>query len=165
MATVGRTCVIPDDLEPGIITKHIYRITPERQVVLPHYLHLALWGAPAVREQMFVQVVGQTRPGLNGGIIRKLAIPLPPRIEQIRIVETADRLLSFRDQALTDLSATSLRVQRLRQAILKWAFEGRLVDQDPDDEPTEKLLARIRAERAAVSPTQKRTGRKARRGA
>ena len=50
---------------------------------------------------------------------------------------------------------------RLRQAVLKWAFEGKLVDQDPTDEPAEKLLARIRAERAAAAPTKKSRGRTA----
>jgi type I restriction enzyme S subunit len=47
---------------------------------------------------------------------------------------------------------------RLRQSILKWAFEGRLVDQDPADEPASKLLARIKAERA-VEPVRSRTRR------
>jgi type I restriction enzyme S subunit len=54
------------------------------------------------------------------------------------------------------------RCARLRQAVLKWAFEGKLVDQDPTDEPAEKLLARIRAERAAVNPVRKTLGRRAR---
>ena len=42
-----------------------------------------------------------------------------------------------------------LRCVRLRQSVLAWAFEGKLVDQDPADEPAEKLLARIRAEATA----------------
>jgi type I restriction enzyme S subunit len=162
MATVGRTCVIPDGLEPAIITKHVYRITPNRRVVEPSYLHLALWGGPKVREQMFGHVIGQTRPGLNGGIIRKLAIPLPPRKEQIRVVEAADQLLSSRDQALVEVAMSTRRVQRLRQATLKWAFEGKLVDQDPTDEPAERLLAHIRAQRAAASPAKRPLRRRAR---
>ncbi len=47
-----------------------------------------------------------------------------------------------------------LRV-RLRQSILKWAFEGKLADQDPTDEPASALLERIRAERAAAETTKK----------
>jgi len=161
MATVGRTCVVPDDLEPAIITKHVYRLTPNRVLVEPSFLHLTLWGAPVVRAQMFGQVIGQTRPGLNGGIIRNLAIPLPPRAEQVRVVEAVERLISFRDQAVAELLTSARRSARLRQAVLKWAFEGKLVDQDPTDEPAEKLLARIRAERSAAGPTKKTRGRKA----
>ena len=47
------------------------------------------------------------------------------------------------------------------QATGKWAFEGKLVDQDPTDEPVERLLARIRAERATVTPVRKSRGRRA----
>lgn len=49
------------------------------------------------------------------------------------------------------------RSQRLRQAILKWAFEGKLADQDPADEPASVLLKRIRAERDAAAPTRATT--------
>ncbi|MFN2398563.1 MAG: hypothetical protein ABR543_07965 [Gemmatimonadaceae bacterium] len=43
------------------------------------------------------------------------------------------------------------RIQRLRQSILKWAFEGKLVDQDLTDEPASALLERIRAERESAA--------------
>jgi type I restriction enzyme S subunit len=53
------------------------------------------------------------------------------------------------------------RAARLRQAVLKWAFDGKLVDQDPVDEPADKLLARIRGERPAVAPAKKNGNRRA----
>ena len=156
MATVGRTCVVPEGIEDAIITKHVYRITPQPALVAPNFLHLMLWGAPAVREQMFGQVIGQTRPGLNGSIIRGLAISIAPRPEQDRIIERAEALLSSRAQALEGTARTFGRIARLRRAILKWAFDGKLVDEDPRDEPAEKLLTRIRAERESA-PAKKKT--------
>lgn len=48
------------------------------------------------------------------------------------------------------------RAEKLRQSILKWAFEGKLVDQDPDDEPTAVLLERIKAEREAKPKRRRR---------
>jgi type I restriction enzyme S subunit len=48
------------------------------------------------------------------------------------------------------------RAQRLRQAILKHAFGGKLVPQDPTDEPASVLLARIRASRASVEQGSQR---------
>jgi len=44
MATVGRCCVIPDELEPAIITKHVYRLSAETKLISPRYLLLNLWG-------------------------------------------------------------------------------------------------------------------------
>lgn len=60
MATVGRTCVIPDDIEPAIITKHIYRITLNREVADPYFVMNALRGAQPVLAQMGANVRGQT---------------------------------------------------------------------------------------------------------
>ncbi len=157
MATIGRTCVVPDDLEPAIITKHVYRVSPDRKLVLPQFLHLCMWGGPVLREQMFGQVQGQTRPGLNGTIIKRLAIPVPPLDEQGRILGAADRLLSVGKATQAETAQTGRRLTRLRQSILKWAFEGKLADQDPNDEPASVLLERIKAERDTSKPAKKKS--------
>jgi type I restriction enzyme, S subunit len=160
MATVGRCCVVPSDLEPAIITKHVYRITCDRELVDPRYLHLTLWGAPAVRSQIFGEVIGQTRPGLNGSILKRIAIPLPPRLEQERIVAVVHATISQVDRAVADVADAATRAERLRQGILKWAFAGKLVDQDTNDEPASALLERIQAERAAAPAKKKATRRR-----
>lgn len=59
-----------------------------------------------------------------------------------------------------DCERSVLRLSRLRQSILKSAFEGRLVDQDPTDEPASALLERIRAEREADTQRPSRTSRR-----
>jgi type I restriction enzyme S subunit len=78
----------------------------------------------------------------------------------LRIVAECQRLISL--QAVTTHAAGTERgrIARLRQSILKWAFEGKLVDQDPNDEPASELLARIKAEREKAAPAAT-TGRRA----
>lgn len=81
--------------------------------------------------------------------------PLPPAAEQQRIVAEFERRMSVVDAAERQIAANRVRVRRLRQSILAWAFEGRLVDQDPADEPADVLLARIRTARASVAPIER----------
>jgi type I restriction enzyme S subunit len=147
MATVGRCCVVPANLETAIVTKHVYRISANQGFVNPFYLMFALWGGHEVRRQLFGSVRGQTRPGINGKILRQIAIPIPPLPEQRRIVAEVDRRLSLVAALEASVEAALARAGRLRQAVLKRAFEGRLVPQDPDDEPASVLLERIRAQR------------------
>lgn len=84
-------------------------------------------------------------------------IAVPPLKEQVRIVAEADRLLSVADGSYEMLNANLRRCDRLRQSILKWAFEGKLADQDPSDEPASALLARIKAERDTTQPAKKKS--------
>ncbi len=76
-----------------------------------------------------------------------MLFPLPPLAEQHRIVAEVERRLSVIDELGAVVEANLKRAERLRQAILKRAFEGKLVPQDPSDEPASALLERIRAER------------------
>jgi type I restriction enzyme S subunit len=88
-----------------------------------------------------------------------LAVPLPPLAEQHRIVAEVERRLSIANSVAAGVDAALARAARLRQSILKRAFEGKLVPQDPNDEPASVLLARIRAEReaaGAVRPKKRR---------
>jgi len=77
--------------------------------------------------------------------------------EQRNIVEEIERRLSAADEAekvveqsLRQACPLVRQAERLRQSILKRAFEGKLVPQDPNDEPAEKLLERIKAEKAKM---------------
>lgn len=77
--------------------------------------------------------------------LRGIRIPLPPSREQSEIIRQLEALLSSSEHSEQELDTAKARALRLHQSILKRAFEGRLVPQDPKDEPASALLARIRA--------------------
>ena len=93
------------------------------------------------------QQVGQAN--VNGTKLAAMPIPVPPLGEQRRIVAEVERRLSVAQKAEVSIEANLRRVERLRQSILKQAFSGKLVPQDPGDEPASALLERIRVEREA----------------
>lgn len=76
--------------------------------------------------------------------MERSSIPVPPLAEQAEIVAEVDRRLSVADAAEKEVEHALQRAARLRQAILKRAFEGRLVPQDPTDEPAAALFNRTK---------------------
>jgi type I restriction enzyme S subunit len=78
-------------------------------------------------------------------------IPLPPAPEQHRIVAAIDEQLSRIDAGVKALQRARRNIERMEEAVLQGAVEGKLVPQDPKDEPAEALLKRILKERQAYS--------------
>lgn len=165
--TVGRAAVARPQHHGWLITFHLLRARPSQERCLPEYLRIVFEGAPHVRRQTREASIGTTRAGFNTMLLAMLDIPLPPMAEQQRIVTETERILSEVQDAQGTVSRNLRRCIRLRQSILKWAFEGKLADQDPNDEPASVLLERIKAERAAAATTKPngRGGRKKTRAA
>ncbi len=93
----------------------------------------------------FKSTVGQLRVPKEFVVLSEF--PLPPLPEQHRIVEEIERRFSVADEVEKAIDNSLKQAERLRQSILKKAFEGKLVPQDPNDEPAEKLLERIKMEK------------------
>jgi type I restriction enzyme S subunit len=104
-------------------------------------------------------VTGTAQPKLTQRAMNKIPVPLAPLKEQYKIAEEINRRFSVIDEISKEMELMIRYSDRLRQSILKTAFEGKLVPQDPGDEPAENLLDRIKAERAK-SKGEKDTNRK-----
>src|ERR1700682_1520943 len=102
MASLGRTCVVPRDLETAIITKHVYRISMEEENLYPEYFNLLLQSQTMSRRRMFESAQGQTRPGGNGSILRPRPVPLCSSPEQVEIVTRLSSQLSSIDRLLSE---------------------------------------------------------------
>ena len=122
----------------------------------------AAWLRLCSNTERFRSHVERTRVSTAGqhtvsqGVILPFALPLPPEKEVLAILALADLLVSQSKPVEVALADGRVNASALRQSILKSAFEGRLVPQDPADEPAAVLLDRIRAERAAERNRRKR---------
>jgi type I restriction enzyme S subunit len=129
-------------------------------VIRPHSLVNSNLIFQWVQRDFFLNPLTQIQRGTSYPAVRESDVfaqflPLSPFIEQRKIVEEIESCLSMADE-IERVAERSLRQsERLRQSILKKAFEGRLVSQDPSDEPAEKLLERIKEEKAKRSLEEK----------
>ena len=146
---LGKVSVVPNDY-PEWNTNQAVVLFRASMAVLPRYLAACLmcddvmfWITRTARA-----TAGQSN--ISVGNSRILPIPIPPAREQAVIVETLDETLSQIDAAEMQIEHGLIRASRLRQSILKQAFEGKLVPQDPRDEPASTLLARLAENRTQV---------------
>ena len=84
--------------------------------------------------------------------IKRFPVPLCSLEEAAALIDVVEERLSQIDSAEKTIDTELVRSKRLRQSILKRAFEGQLVPQDPQDEPASILLERIKASREAEQP-------------
>jgi type I restriction enzyme, S subunit len=151
---LGRGWVWSEELSECIHQNHIFRARLTSSGIQPSLVshHGNTFG-----RQWFTKAGKQTTnlASINLGILKRFPIPLPPPAEQEQIVALVEERLSQIDSAEKTIDAELIRAKRLRQSILKRAFEGKLVPQDPKDEPASVLLERIKVSREAEQPKKK----------
>ena len=159
---VGRGCRAVEAERKMAFPDTMIRVSPNEKLLRTKCLSL-VWQAPILREQ--IESSARTTAGIykiNQKHISGFLIPVPhSREEQQEIEKMLESKLSEVDAMEATIEYSLQQTEALRQSILKRAFEGRLVPQDPDDEPAAVLLERIRAERETDSKPAGRRGRKA----
>lgn len=155
----GVACLVRSTRPRLMICDKVYRFRARAEAMSSAFLEIAL-NSPTVVAAIDAMKTGISESGTNltqEGFGR-LLVPVPPVHVQHEVEREVERALSITLNLKDVVGSAELRIARLRQSILKWAFEGKLVDQDPSDEPASALLARIRAERPSDPPKKVRRG-------
>lgn len=154
---LGRGWVWEGQIEGCIHQNHVFRARLNPAEFDPYFvsIHGNTWG-----QAWFEEHGRQTTnlASINLGTLKRFPVPALPVAEQRAIVSEVRRSQDAHTRLRDSLVSGRRRAAALRRSILAAAFSGKLVPQDPDDEPASVLLTRIRAERAAASPA-KRTRR------
>ena len=110
------------------------------------YLYYAL-SANFMYQTLSVMASGSTVDNLNSDLVKALLFPIPPMNEQIRIALKVEELLTSTEIINENQEVIVTNIKKLKTKILDLAIRGKLVPQNPDDEPASVLLERIRAEK------------------
>lgn len=147
---LGRGWVWRDEVAQCIHQNHVFRMRPYLPEVLSEFVshHGNTFG-----KSWFQQAGKQTTnlASINMGILRAFPIPVPPADEAREILERVSQEIDAIKLQEASIERGLRQATAQRKNLLKAAFSGQLVPQNPNDEPASTLLARIRAEREARS--------------
>lgn len=144
----GRCAVWTSSAAGFVIQKACHRLRPQGRLS-SHFFSFVL-ASEVSAGRLKKEFTGSTIQHLTGESLVPFTVPLPPVAEQVRIVAEVERRLSLLDKLNDTVELNLVRCTRLRQSILKRAFEGKLVPQNPDDEPANVLLDRIQSQVSSV---------------
>ena len=145
---LGKSLVVPSALCPAVFESNMMRMVVAKDIA-PRWILLYIRSRSGRTRLTAGAKWAVNQASINQTDVRVTPLPLPPLAEQGRIVAEVERRLSVVEELETSLDHCVKRADRLRQSVLKRAFEGKLVPQNPNDEPASVLLERIRAGRAA----------------
>ena len=150
--TVGKSFLMGTVSEPAIYAGYLIRTRYSKELC-PQYLK-SFMESSLYWEQLRSGTIATAQPNCNGKTLGRMLLPIPPKNEQNRIISKLQTIESSLDkytlaqEALDKLNADIF--DKLKKSVLQEAIQGRLVPQDPNDEPASKLLERIKVEKAKL---------------
>jgi type I restriction enzyme S subunit len=147
LSLVGKPALVRPVDTQFVYAGYLIRLRPIPGSLVPKNL-VYLMMEPTVRGQ--IENKAKSTSGvnnINAKELQELQVPICSADEQSEIVRILDARLEAADALEAEIDAALTRADALRQSILKKAFSGQLVPQDPDDEPASALLERIKAEK------------------
>ena len=148
-ATVGKSYLVNSLQENAIYASYLIRVQTYNQV-LPEFVKY-FFESGYYWSQILCNSVGIGQPNVNGTILANLMLPIPPITEQKRIVKELTKWLSIIDKIDRGKENLQDAIKHAKSKILDLAIHGKLVPQDPNDEPATDLLKRINPKAEIIS--------------
>lgn len=136
--SLGRCAIVPADFQIGNVSQHVCII--RSILVLSSYVHTFIL-SPFFKKTM--NITGSGREGLPKYNLEKMFLPIPPLKEQERIIKEIEHWFTFIDTIEQSKVNLQTAIKQTKSKILDLAIHGKLVPQDPSDEPASELLKRI----------------------
>ena len=136
--SLGRCAVVPADFNCGNVSQHVCIM--RSVLVEPEYFHALVLSSYFAKS---MKITGSGREGLPKYNLEQMGFPLPPLTEQQRIVAEIEHWFVLIDQIEQGKADLQTIIKQTKSKILDLAIHGKLVPQDPNDEPAIELLKRI----------------------
>ena len=136
--SLGRCAIVPDNFSKGNVSQHVCILRSIQ--VRPKYLHAFILSSFFVKS---MKITGSGREGLPKYNLEKMFLPLPPLNEQDKIIDEVDNYFEFINMLESGEDNLIKLITNIKNKILDLAIHGKLVPQDPNDEPASELLKRI----------------------
>ena len=136
--SLGRCAVVPADFNCGNVSQHVCIM--RSVLVEPEYFHVLVLSSYFAKS---MKITGSGREGLPKYNLEQMGVPLPPLTEQQRIVAEIEHWFALIDQIEQGKADLQTIIKQTKSKILDLAIHGKLVPQDPNDEPAIELLKRI----------------------
>jgi type I restriction enzyme S subunit len=144
---LGRVC-LTGKAEYCLLNQRLAKLSP---ITVPVPFMLLVFKSPVFRGYVDGLNTGSLIQHMFTSQLEDFAFPLPPLAEQHRIIDEVQRRLSVLDQLEAATVSNLRRAERLRRAILRRAFEGRLAPQDSNGQPTSTMPMGFRGDRCATT--------------
>ena len=152
VGTIGNIAIFPGDFKAHL-GSNVGKIEIIKSLVLEEYV-MYFFRSDAGYKELTKYKKATAQESISIEAIRNAFIPIPPLAEQHRIVAKIEQLIPYiekYEKAETQLTALNKSFpDMLKKSILQEAVQGKLVPQNPDDEPASVLLERIRAEKQVL---------------
>ena len=139
--TIGETYVLPDNIQEGIINQALMLIRLYNREIERFYL---LYFDFILKKEAYKESKGTAIKNIPPfDVLKNFLIPVPPKSEQIRILDEVDKWMSVVDTIEASRKDLQVIIKQVKDKILDLAIHGKLVPQDPTNEPASELLKRI----------------------